>query len=298
MTDLAEALALLDLETLTPTTFRGAQLEARRPRMFGGQVLAQALVAANLTVPAGRLPNSLHAYFIRPGDSTIPIVFKVALLRDGGAFSARRVSALQNDEVILELVTSSCVAMEDLAFQRPMPVAPPAESLAPIQEQLAPYADELDGWWVRPRPFDMRYIGLPPRAALDHPEPAEPSSQIWLRPRGPVPDDPILSYWLLAYISDTTLLDSVMLVHGRTTMGRGSVASLDHAIWFHHTPQLDDWLLYDQHSPGGASRRGPACGHMHQSDGRLVCTVSQEGYLSPTAPRNWTGPRMKNVSRA
>lgn len=297
MTDLAEVLALLELEPLEPNTFRGPQLEVGSPRVFGGQVLAQALMAANLTVPTGRLPHSLHAYFIRPGDSSIPIVFKVALLRDGGAFSARRVSAIQKGEVILELITSSCVAMDDLAFQRAMPVVAPAESLAPIQEQLAQYAHELGGWWVRPRPFDMRYIGLPPRAALDHAEPFEPASQLWLRPQGLVPDDPILSYCLLAYVSDMTLLDSVMLVHRRTTLGPGSVASLDHAIWFHRTPRLDDWLLYDQHSPGGASRRGLASGHVHQSDGRLVCTVSQEGYLSPTAPRNWAGPRMEDVSR-
>lgn len=295
MTDLQEVLALLELERLEPDTFRGPQPTARVPRVFGGQVLAQALRAADLTVPSGRSPNSLHCYFIRAGDPSTPILFKVARLRDGRSFSARRVSAVQHGEVILEMVTSSCVPVEDRSFQRDMPSVPGPDRLAPVQEQLEPYADELDGWWVRQRPFDMRYVGTPPRVALDHPGEFESASQIWLRPVGPVPDEPIISYCLLAYVSDMTLLDSVMLVHRRTTLGPGSVASLDHAMWFHHTPDLGDWLLYDQHSPGGAERRGLASGYLHQSDGRLVCTVAQEGYLSPSAPRNWDGPRLEVV---
>ena len=296
MTDLSEVLGLLDLEELEPDTFRGGQPSARVPRVYGGQVLAQALKAAHLTVPPGRLPHSLHAYFIRPGDSSIPMVFKVAVLRDGGSISSRRVSAVQRGDVILEMSTSFCQGSDELSFQREMPVVPSAESLVPIQDQLASYAQELDGWWVRPRPFDMRYVGVPPRMALDEPGEHVPASQLWVRPLGPAPEDPIDSYCLLAYVSDTTLLDSVMIMQRRTTLGPGSVASLDHSMWFHGPPDLGGWLLYDQHSPVSAARRGLASGHVYQSDGRLVCSVTQEAWMSPSAPRNWAGPRLGEVT--
>lgn len=291
MTELGEVLELLEIEQLEPDLYRGYHPQERPMRVFGGHALAQSLKAANLTVAEGRLPHSLHAYFIRAGVSTTPILFRVARLRDGGTFSVRRVSAIQGGEVIFEMVTSSCPPSQPAGDARPMPQVPLPDTLPTLQERLADYVDELDGWWVRQRPFDMRHVGEPPRVAIDGPGAGSTTSQLWTRPLGNVPNDPLTHFCLLAYLSDMSLLEPVMISHRRTTAGPGSISSLDHAMWFHRVPNVDDWLLYDQQELTSSEQRGLAAGYLYQSDGALIGTVTQEAYLSPHNLNLWATAR-------
>jgi acyl-CoA thioesterase-2 len=293
VTDLAEVLALLDIEHLDNGLFRGFQPAARPPRVFGGQVVAQGLRAAGHTTPDGRLPHSLHAYFIRPGHTRAPIVYEVARLRDGGTISSRKVTAVQDGEIICEIMASFAKPGDPEDRTDSLPSVPGPDELPTLHQRLAAYADELDGWWVRERPFDIRPVTPPPRAAMDElDEIAEPVSQVWLRAVGPVPDAPMLHCCLLAYVSDITLLEPVLIARRVTTVGPGSVASLDHAMWFHRMPDLSDWLLYDKKVLGASSVRGLAGGRLFARTGDLVCTVTQEGYLSSHAPSRWSGPRL------
>jgi acyl-CoA thioesterase-2 len=282
--DLSEVLALLDLTSKDRDCFVGGQPETSGARVFGGQLVAQAIRAASHTQPEERRPHSAHAYFLRPGKPSEPIRYTVTRLRDGGSFSARRVVAQQEHGVLLELLVSSTTVADEPRFHPAMPAVPGPEQLAPVHEELRRYAHELDGWWVRPRPFEVRYIGPPPRAALDDADLDlnDPVNRVWVRPNGPTPDDPVLRRCLLAYASDLTLLDPLMRRHRRTSRGPGAVGSLDHALWFHGDPDLSDWLLYDQRVVGGSVRRGLCEGFLHQRDGRLVCSVAQEGFLGPT----------------
>lgn len=277
---LSAVLDLLHLECLGDNHFRGNQPDEARTRVFGGQIAAQSLMAAARTVVDTRLPNSLHVYFLQPGNIESPIDYHVTHLRDGGATSVRRVSALQNGAIILEALMSFSEDMEGPEYQRSMPSAPSPESLLPLVEQLAPYADEHDGWWVRPRPFDFRYVTVPPRVALDQPQkPGDRVNRLWLRADGTVPDDPVLHSCLLTYVSDITLLDPVMVAVGRTSRGPGMIASIDHAIWFQRRGNLNDWIFYDQQSPSAAAGSGMAWASMFDCSGKLLCLVSQEGYL-------------------
>ncbi len=287
---------LLDVERLDSALFRGHQPEARPPRVFGGQVLAQGLRAAGRTVSGGRLPHSLHAYFIRPGHCRSPIVYDVASLRDGGSLSVRRVTAIQDGAVICEATCSFAEPGDLPAARWEAPVVQAPEALPTVAARLASYADELDGWWVRKRPFDLRPLDAPPRAALDELDDAEvtdPVTRLWLRADGAVPDDALLHSCLLAYASDMTLLEPVLVARRTTTLGPGSVASLDHAMWFHRTPDIAGWHLYDRRMVGEAARRGLAAGRLFDRAGNLVATVNQEGYLSPHDPRHWAGPRLR-----
>ncbi|MFF2109376.1 acyl-CoA thioesterase [Rhodococcus koreensis] len=274
----AEVLDLLSLAEISPRTFRGAQPVEDRQRVFGGQVAAQALMAAGRTAP-GRLPHSLHGYFLRPGDPVAPLIYTVDCLRDGGSFSTRKVAAAQNGIVIFEAMVSFSARISGIDYQQQMPSVPLPDSLIRIEEQLAPYADEYDGWWVRRRPFDMRYVNAPPRVAVDSDIAPPPRSRLWLRPDGVIPKDPMLSSCLITFVSDLTLLDSVMLQARKTSRGPGIVASLDHAIWFHRPANFADWLLYDQHSPNATGGRGLASGRIYNRSGALVASIMQEGYL-------------------
>ncbi|MBA4857469.1 thioesterase family protein [Nocardia farcinica] len=285
-TDVAEVLGLLEVEHEDRHCFIGNHPESSGPRVFGGQLVAQAIRAAGHTQSVDRTPHSAHAYFLRPGSPAEPLRYRVTPLRDGATFSVRRVVATQSHGDVLEMLVSSTSVPGEDRFGRAMPEVPAPDQLPPVYRQLQPYADELDGWWVRPRPVELRYVGQPPRAALDNPGPdrTAPENRVWMRAEGPIPDDPILARCLLAYLSDMTLLDPLLRRHGRTSRGPGAVGSLDHAIWFHDDPDLTDWILYDQRAVGGSTRRGLCEGYLHQSDGRLLCTVSQEGFLSPVAP--------------
>lgn len=286
--DVSTVVQDLRLDQVGPNAFRGhaPQPHPVSTRVFGGHVLAQALLAAGRTLPDGRLPQSLHAYFIRPGDFTGPLDFSVVRHRDGGALSARRVVVSQQGETILELMMTAGPRWPEITSHDPMPQVPGPEKLSPVQEQLAPYADEWEGWFVRPRPFDLHYPVVPPRLAADGQQDPGPRSQVWVRARGDVPDDPLMQRCLLAYASDQTILDPVLTSRWGTVMpGAQNVASLDHSMWFHAEPDVSKWLLFDQSSSAGTARTGLARGHVYRQDGRLVCTVAQEGLIRSSALR-------------
>jgi acyl-CoA thioesterase-2 len=287
-TALQQLLDLLDLERVEEDIFRGDSRFAVVPRVFGGQVAAQALVAACRTVPEGRLPHSLHAYFLRPGDPGAPIVYTVDRIRDGRSFTTRRVVAVQHGQPIFHLSASCQTWEEGLEHQEPMPDAPDPETLPTAEELMPRHAHLFDDPSVPERllaaraAVDLRYAGDPPFASAGTPRP--PRSQVWFRTNGKLDgplDDPTLHICLTTYVSDMTLLDSVLLAHGRGGWAVGDVvgASLDHAMWFHRPFRADDWLLYDQESPTAQGGRGLAHGRLFTRDGRLVASVIQEGVV-------------------
>ena len=246
-------------------------------RVFGGQVLAQSLVAAQRTVDPERGVHSMHGYFLRAGDGAEPITFTVERLRDGRSFSARRVHALQFGRPILSMIAS---------FQRPdtgidhaatMPDVPPPETL----RSLIDYYPDVDTaparYWQRKRPLDLRPVQQP-----IHVYPAEPatSQAIWMRTVGPLPDDPALHAAILAYSSDYNLLEPALRAHGLTWSEPDlRVASLDHAMWWHRPARADEWLLYVQESPSASGSRGLGLGRVYRADGTLVASVGQEGMI-------------------
>lgn len=277
---LTDILKLLQLEPAGPDNFTGAQPsdDAGNVRVFGGQVAAQALMAAGLTTPT-RVPHSLHLYFLRPGDPREPLHYTVTHLRDGGTFSARAVAVTQGDgRVILEALASFTDELDGIDYQQRMPDVPPPEELPPMEIQLADYADVLDGFWVQPRAVAMRYVDPPPLLAIDLPDPPGRVTRLWFRTDGDAPADPLTASSLLAYISDWSILDPVLYMTRRPPVAH-SIASLDHAMWFHRPPDFSDWLLYEQYSPSGIGARGLSNGAIYNRAGQLVCTVVQEGYL-------------------
>jgi acyl-CoA thioesterase-2 len=270
---------LLDLEPMGRDVFRGKQPTESLQRVFGGQVAGQALVAAGRTVDADRPVHSLHAYFLRPGDPAIPIVYEVDRIRDGRSFTTRRVVGIQHDKAIFNLQASFQVVEQGLSHTTTMPEVPGPEGLATLSERMAPYADEIGGWYTRPRPIDIRYVGDPPRIAKDTGQ-RSPRSQVWMRADGTLPDDPLLHVCAVTFASDMTLLDSTLLAHGKA-WGTGDVlgASLDHAMWFHRQFRADEWFLYDQESPWTGASRGLSRGSIYTRDGALAVSVVQEGLL-------------------
>src|SRR3954463_13973623 len=278
---LDDLLDVLDLEPIEVNMFRGRSPDEARQRVFGGQVAGQALVAAGRTVDADRPVHSLHAYFLRPGDPTVPILYEVDRIRDGRSFTTRRVIAIQHGQAIFNLSASFHVHEEGFDHQIPMRETADPENLPTLQDRMADVADQLDNWWSRPRGIDVRYVDEP---RLTSETPREPHQQVWFRADGELPDDPMLHGVLVAYASDMTLLDSVYLPHRvgletRLIMG----ASLDHAMWFHRPFRADEWLLYDQDSPTAAGALGLARGSIFRQDGSLVVSVVQEGLLRPTS---------------
>ena len=278
-TPLDKLVDLLDLETIEVDIFRGKQPHESLQRVFGGQVAGQALVAAGRTVPADRPVHSLHAYFLRPGDPSVPIVYEVDRIRDGRSFTTRRVVGIQHGKAIFNLSASFQVVEPGISHTTTMPAVPEPETLQTLQERMQPYATEMDGWYARPRPIDVRYVGDPPRIARDHGD-RTAHSQVWMRADGDLPDDPLLHVCAVTFASDMTLLDSTLLNHG-LSWGTGDVmgASLDHAMWFHKPFRADQWWLYDQESPWTGAARGLARGSIYTRDGELAVSVVQEGLL-------------------
>ncbi|MFH7336342.1 acyl-CoA thioesterase II [Streptomyces sp. MB22_4] len=280
---LQELLDLLDLEQIEEDIFRGQSRSAVVPRVFGGQVAAQALVAAGRTVPADRPAHSLHAYFLRPGDPGAPIVYTVDRIRDGRSFTTRRVVAVQHGKPIFHLSASFQTYEEGLEHQAPMPAAPDPATLPTSQERLRGYGhlapDVVERFLEAREAVDLRYVDEPPYGRYG--EPREPHSQVWFRTNGKLDDDPLLHVVLATYVSDMTLLDSVLLAHGRGGWAVGDVvgASLDHAMWFHRPFRADEWLLYDQESPSAHGGRGLGQARIYTQDGRLAITVIQEGVV-------------------
>lgn len=272
--------ALLDLERLEDNLFRGVTPALSPTRIFGGQVAAQALIAAGRTVPADRSVHSLHAYFLRPGDPLVPIVFDVERVRDGGSFTTRRVRAIQHGQPIFTMSASFQIVEPGVDHATPLPDVPAPESLPTYAERLAPVRDQMSVWGRLPRPFDVRYVNAPPwESRLAGPRPGE-HNQVWFRADGTLPDDPLLHVCVLAYLSDLTLLDSVLASHGLANgFDRLQLASLDHAMWFHRPLRVDEWVLYDTESPSASGARGFAMGHFFAADGRMLCTVVQEGLV-------------------
>ncbi|HTQ91272.1 MAG TPA: acyl-CoA thioesterase II [Streptosporangiaceae bacterium] len=273
---------LLDLEPIEVNIFRGRSPDENRQRVFGGQVAGQALVAAGRTVPADRPVHSLHAYFIRPGDTTVPIVYLVDRVRDGRSFTTRRVSAVQHGEAIFTLSASFHHAEPGPEHANPMPDVPPPETVERNSDRMARLLGQAPRQ-LQESPIDLRSIGLMSAEAAGDPSLRTTQNLIWLRVDGDLPDDPLLHVCLMTYASDMTLLDSVLLGHGLTWLdGSTSGASLDHAMWFHRPFRADQWLLYAQESPVASGARGLARGQVFTGDGELVVSVVQEGLIRST----------------
>jgi acyl-CoA thioesterase II len=278
---LDQVLDLLDLEQIEVDIFRGRSPEGeRRQRVFGGQVAGQALVAAGRTVPADRAVHSLHAYFIRPGDPTVPLIYLVDRVRDGRSFTTRRVTTIQHGKTIFTLSASFHHEEPGVEHADPMPDVPPPDEIVPTAERMERLFGPSVREWYQGNPIDIRHVGPLSFEAERDPALRATRNVVWLRADGDLPDDPLLHVCLVTYASDMTLLDSVLIAHGLSWAdGRTTGASLDHAMWFHGPFRADRWLLYAQDSPVARGARGLARGEMYTSDGQLVVSVVQEGLI-------------------
>ena len=277
-----ELIGILDLERIEVSRFRGLTPDGRSMRVFGGQVISQALVAAYRTVE-DRLCHSLHAYFIRPGDPSIPILYEVDQSRDGRSFTTRRVVAIQNGEQIFNLAASFQVFEEGYEHQAEMPDVPGPDDLKPEHETRLEVAKTLPEKYAKEfaktPPIDLRFVTPQNMRA---PEKLPPFNAVWMRLNKPIADDPILHQVVLAYASDMSLLDTCARPHGVNFFTRTvQMASLDHAIWFHAPFKSDEWLLYAQDSPRASGGRGFNRGSVYRQDGVLVASIAQEGLIRP-----------------
>lgn len=284
MTEAVEKLLeTLDLERIEENLFRGTSPDQSWQRVFGGQVIAQALVAAQRTVPVDRFCHSLHSYFMRPGDPATPIIYDVDRIRDGGSFTTRRVVAIQHGHAIFSLSASFQKDEEGLDHQATMPDVPGPDEV-PHGEDLnqtilkrAPEA--VRRYWERPRPIEFRPISFDHYLTTDK---LEPVQRVWVRCPGEIGDDRALNAAVLAYLSDMTLLDTSLFAHGLSVFDkRIQAASLDHAMWFHRPVRVSDWLLYAQDSPSSSGARGLTRGSLYSADGVLTASVAQEGLIRP-----------------
>ncbi len=285
-TAVSNLVSLLDLEPLEVNLFRGVSPKEGWQRVFGGQVIAQALVAACRTVE-GRRPHSLHAYFVLPGDPSVPIIYDVERIRDGGSFTTRRVKAIQHGHPIFLLSASFHKEEDGFSHQTDMPAVPPPEDLpseADVQKKLLPMMPApVRAYYERERPLELRpveyerYLG---KALPDN------RFHVWLRATSPLPDDDNVHRAVLAYASDMSLLDCSLIPHGRSVFDPSiQPASLDHAMWFHRPFRADEWLLYAQDSPTAMNARGFSRGAIYTRDGALVASVAQEGLIRPVTKR-------------
>jgi acyl-CoA thioesterase-2 len=271
--------ALLDLEPIERDIFRGTSTRSRWQRVFGGQVAGQALVAAGRTVDEDRRVHSLHSYFVRPGDPTIPIVYEVDRVRDGRSFSTRRVIAVQRGETIFSLSASFQLDQDGIDHQTSMPEVPAPETLPALVNRYGNTPEAAEFYRLMPKPIDLRYVDDPPWQQHAR-GPRDGLSRVWMKADGTLPDDPLLHVCVLTYASDMTLLDSVLVRHGLAPgLDNISMASLDHAMWFERPFRADEWLLYSTKSPSASGGRGLATGRFFAPDGRQVCSVVQEGLI-------------------
>jgi acyl-CoA thioesterase II len=287
---LDELVTLLSLERIEENLFRGQSQDLGWGTVFGGQVLGQALSAAAQTTPADREVHSLHAYFLRPGDVTRPIVYDVDRIRDGGSFTTRRVVAIQSGAAIFNLAASFHKAEEGYEHQDPMPEVPAPEAVRTEQELFAASAvahrmpKQFVERFSREQAFEMR-----PLEAIDHPvdpTPMPPRRLVWLKTTGRLPDDPALHRYLLAYASDHGFLATALFPHGVSFFtGKVQVASLDHVMWFHAPFRADEWLLHAIDSPVARGSRGLVRGRVFTRDGRLVASTAQEGLIRRLAAK-------------
>jgi acyl-CoA thioesterase-2 len=287
-TALENLLGILDLEPLEHNLFRGRSPEDGWQRVFGGQVIGQALVAASRTVEPDRKAHSLHAYFLRPGDPTLPIIYEVDRIRDGKSFVTRRVVAIQHGHAIFSMSASFQVEEAGLDHQTPAPSVTPPEELVSEEElkrQFIEHASEpAKRYWRRERPIELRPVSL---AHFLTREKLQPVQHVWFRATGALPDDAAFHKCVLGYASDMLLLDTSLYPHGRTLFDRDlQVASLDHALWFHRPFRADEWLLYSQESPTASGARGFTRGAIYSREGTHVASVAQEGLI-----RVWPGEK-------
>jgi len=280
---LAALLSILDLEEIGENSFRGQCPQSLRKRVFGGQIIAQALVAASRTVE-GRAPHSLHGYFLLPGDPAAPIFYQVERLRDGGSFATRRCEAVQHGRTIFTLTASFHAEESGLDHSLPMPEAPDPETLMTRAEMGRAFAHMMPAamqrYFTQAQPIDVRPVDLARYYAKADRTPLPAQQNVWMRANGALPDDPAVHRAVLAYFSDMTLLDTALVKHQRSVFDEDiQGASLDHALWFHRPFRADEWLLYAQQSPNANGARGLARGSLFSRDGRLVASVMQEGLL-------------------
>lgn len=274
-------LETLDLERLEINLFRGVSPNVGWQRVYGGQVIGQALVAAQRTVDISRRVHSLHGYFMRPGDPENPIIYEVDRIRDGGSFTTRRVVAIQHGKAIFSMSASFQIFEEGLEHTFEMPDVPRPETLASekeLAEQFIEHAPEnVRKYWQRERPIELRPTDLTHYISG---KPLPPYQNVWFRATGPLPNDPAIQEAVLAYASDMTLLDTSLFAHGRAVFDPMlQVASLDHAMWFHRPLNMEKWHLYTQDSPNASGARGLTRGSIFSEDGQLVASAAQEGLI-------------------
>jgi acyl-CoA thioesterase-2 len=278
-------LSILDLEQLELNLFRGTSPPTHMKRVFGGQVIGQALIAATRTVE-GVLPHSLHAYFLLGGDPDVPIVYDVDRIRDGKSFTTRRVVAIQHGRAIFSMSVSFHNDEPGLDFQVAMPDVPHPDALpseAEIRQKILPQLPEaVRRYYERERPIELRPVDFGRYAGKPQPD---NRFNIWMRTTAKLPDDPSIHRCALAYASDMTILDTALLPHRRSIFDRDIMgASLDHALWFHRPFRADQWLLYSQDSPNSHGSRGFGRGLIYTADGTLVASVAQEGLMRERRP--------------
>jgi acyl-CoA thioesterase II len=284
---LDELLSILDIERLEVNLYHGLSPQVGWQRVFGGQVIGQALVAANRTV-TGRNTHSLHAYFLRAGDPSVPIIYEVDRIRDGGSFSTRRVVAIQHGQAIFSMAASFHREEPGLHHQIKMPEVPSPESLPSEAELKARFMEHMPpqvrAYWERDRPIEIRPVDL---SRYLEPGNHAPTQQVWIRATGRLGDDLALHQCVLAYASDFTLLDTALIAHGRFVFDPSlMLASLDHAIWFHRKFRADEWLLYAQDSPSSGAGRAFCRGTLFTRSGELVASTAQEGLVRERSLRN------------